>query len=625
MIRYQTLVLGDSNSSISNYLMSESQASSSFSARLIRATPSCDLQQILDSAAPGDRIVLAPGIYRTALLMRRSGTPEAPIVIEAEQAGTAVISGADVLSGWEETAPGSGEWTVACDLSHLPDGTRYGMLAGRCEQVFVDGLPLRQVLHPEQMQGGTFRYDAEAKRLFIRPQVFTGELRGGVQEIDAGAITGGGTKAVDRNAPGNCWQFLVREFKPDGHTIEVTRRSRIFATEGDHNVEAGVRHVEIRGLVFRASADRPQHCMVRFGGAHLLIEDCLFEFGSARGFDLRANHSVMRRCTTRLNGQIGFSGFGTGVLVEDCALLHNNTKHSSFVCFEQGGCKICRASHWTVRRVRVIGNDGPGLWFDIDNHDCVIESCWCEGNSGPGIMYEISRDAIIRNNVCVANGFAYQKDVRFDSILNSVGHEEPVYGQGILVQMSRRVKVHNNTCVGNRRCGIELRHHAYQQAGNAGHSKETYRLEDNQVFNNALVDNNWDNLMITPKPQNPAKADEVRNNHSDHNLFHSGKALRQFGGDLLAYCRWGKTQRAGSQSLEEWRASEHCDLNSIQWDPYFVEPGTKDFRPESGSPLIGRGRPVENFETDFAGRPRPAGAPTIGAFEPVSAADLLPR
>ena len=98
-------------------------------------------------------------------------------------------------------------------------------------------------------------------------------------------------------------------------------------------------------------------------------------------------------------------------------------------------------------------------------------------------------------------------------------------------------------------------------------------------------------------------------------------------GDLLAYCRWGKTQRVGSQSLEEWRASEHQDLHSIQWEPFFVDVAAGDFRLEPGSPAAGRGRPVPDLEHDHLGRPRPADAPpAIGAFEPeTSSSAFLPR
>ncbi|MCC5844143.1 MAG: right-handed parallel beta-helix repeat-containing protein [Verrucomicrobia bacterium] len=570
-----------------------------------------EIQARLDAANPGDCFVFEPGVYRGCFQVTRSGTAEAPICLEAELPGQTVFTGTDLIKDWAPDAERAGVWVAECDLSAIPPETKFGPLLGRREQVFVDGIPLRQVLHADQMKPGCFR--VEDGRVYFSPDVFTGEERGGELEVDAGAITGGGRKTLDRSSPENCWPFLTRPFDPAAHRIEVTTRGGVFTT-GVPNDRESVSHLQIRGLVFRGSGDAPQQCMARFCGQHLRIENCLFEYGAARGFDLRCDHSVMRGCVTRLNGQMGFSGYGDHNLLEDCALLYNNTRHSDFVCFEQGGSKIVRAGHWRVRRVRCVGNDGPGIWFDIDNHDIVIEQCWCEGNSGPGIMYEISRDADIRNNVCLNNGHAYQKDVRFNSIHNSVGHVEPVYGQGILVQMSRNVRVYNNTCVGNRRCGVELRHHPYQQAGNPGHSKETYRMRDNEVFNNVLADNSWNNLMVSQTPANPVKAGEVLNNRHDYNLYHTSAALTQHEGCLSAYCRWGKTQHAGSMSLEEWRAMTHQDMHSIQWDPFFKAPAEKDFRVEPVSPVVGRGKPVEGLEVDYAGNPRPD-RPAIGAFE----------
>ena len=74
---------------------------------LVRHEPgdSCSLQALLDEAVPGTRIVLAPGVYRESAVLRRSGTPEAPIILEAETPGTAIITGADVVAGWRETEP----------------------------------------------------------------------------------------------------------------------------------------------------------------------------------------------------------------------------------------------------------------------------------------------------------------------------------------------------------------------------------------------------------------------------------------------------------------------------------------------------------------------------------------
>jgi hypothetical protein len=570
------------------------------------------VQSILDELQPGDRAVFAPGVYRMALNVSVRGTAEAPIVIEAEKPGTVVISGADVVTEWARDGE---DWVTGIDLAHLEPSLKHGILAGRREQVFIDGQPLRQVLHRDQLAGGRFWYDESAKRLYIRPQVFAGEIRGGELEVDKGAIQGGGTASIDRTDPLHSWQFLIKEFDPGQHLIEVTTRCNLLNLEsGRGHPYAGSAHIVLRGLNFRASGDAPQQPMVHIGGTGHLVEDCRFEHGAARGFDLRTNGAVMRRCVARLNGQMGFSGYGNDNLIEDCLIQHNNTKHDSFVCFEQGGCKIVRAKRFVMRRVRAIGNDGPGIWYDIDNDETLIEQCWCEGNTGPGIMYEISWNGVIRNNVCLKNGYQPHKDLTWDSRENSVGIEDPIYGQGILIQMSRDCEVYNNTCVGNRRVGIEIRHHPYQQAGNEGHSTERYKVLRNNVYNNLLADNGVCNLDESIPPLNPTKNDEVADNHYDYNLYHNSASLLQHGGDLLAYARWGKTLGYGVMSLEEWRASRHQDANSIQWDPGFTAPDQGDFTLEPWSPAIGRGKPVDGLVVDFNGRPRPE-RPTIGAFE----------
>ena len=571
------------------------------------------IQEKLDPLQPGDHVLFQPGTYRMNLRVAARGTSDAPIVLEAETPGGVTICGADFVKDWRQDGE---DWVTDIDLSGLAPSLKHGWEGGRREQVFVDGQPQRQVRHYDQLAGGCFWYDEERKRLILRPGIFSGELRDGVTKIEKGSIQGGGEADIDRTDPLHRWPFLVAPFVPDSHCIEVTRRCRLLELAGDYREpEEGSRHIHVKGFRFRASGDAPQQAMVHIGGEGHLVEDCRFEWGAARGFDLRCHRTTVRNCAARMNGQMGFSGYGEDNTVEDTLLQHNNYKHRTFTCFEQGGCKIVRTKRFVMRRVRAIGNDGPGIWYDIDNEDALIERCWCEGNTGPGIMYEISYAAVIRNNVCWRNGFQPRKDAFWDSHGNSMGREEMVYGQGILVQMSRDVRVYNNTCIGNQRVGIDLRHHPYQQAGNYRHSPERYKLERNDVFNNLLADNGWCNLDETMAPLNPAKTDEVAENHYDYNLYHNSTSLLEHGGDVVGYARWGKTMGYGVQSLEEWRAARDQDMHSLQWDPAFLAPDQGDFHLEDWSPAKGRGRPVEGLTEDFDGNPRPPEQPpTLGAF-----------
>lgn len=55
--------------------------------------------------APGDRVVIAPGIYRENVVVSASGTRETPITIESQDAANpAIFSGADALTGWQPLA-----------------------------------------------------------------------------------------------------------------------------------------------------------------------------------------------------------------------------------------------------------------------------------------------------------------------------------------------------------------------------------------------------------------------------------------------------------------------------------------------------------------------------------------
>ena len=57
-----------------------------------------------------------------------------------------------------------------------------------------------------------------------------------------------------------------------------------------------------------------------------------------------------------------------------------------------------------IRNTLVHDNDCRGLWADINAHDTLIEHNLIEDNFAEGIVYEISRDAVIRNNLVHGNG-----------------------------------------------------------------------------------------------------------------------------------------------------------------------------------------------------------------------------
>ena len=106
-----------------------------------------------EEARPGDLVVIRGGVYRERLLVRSSGTEQAPIRFEAAPGEHVVVTGADRLTGWQKAEDTRPIYRVAWPhkfvtwnptMAHPAD--EYHRLTGRCEQVVVDGYLLRQVL-----------------------------------------------------------------------------------------------------------------------------------------------------------------------------------------------------------------------------------------------------------------------------------------------------------------------------------------------------------------------------------------------------------------------------------------------------------------------------------------------
>jgi parallel beta-helix repeat protein len=113
------------------------------------------------------------------------------------------------------------------------------------------------------------------------------------------------------------------------------------------------------------------------------------------------------------NDQLGIGGNATTGIVLDGLdrdpatfdgpeIARNHTLHAD--CdYEAGGMKW-DVGTVTIRNAHVHDNDCRGLWADINAHGALIEHNLIEDNFGEGIFYEISRDAIIRNNRVYGNG-----------------------------------------------------------------------------------------------------------------------------------------------------------------------------------------------------------------------------
>jgi parallel beta-helix repeat protein len=144
------------------------------------------------------------------------------------------------------------------------------------------------------------------------------------------------------------------------------------------------------------------------------------------------------------NDQLGIgSNAATGTIVLDGLdndpttldgpeMARNHTLHAP--CdFESGGFKL-GLGQVTVRNAYAHDNDCRGIWADVNVHDALIEDNLVVNNRAEGILYEISQNAIIRDNKVYGNGF---------------GASGWYWYGGITVASSFNVEVYGNRLSGN--------------------------------------------------------------------------------------------------------------------------------------------------------------------------------
>ena len=93
-----------------------------------RLAPFRTIQQAADVAGPGDRVLIAAGVYRERVCPARGGTPEAPITYLAPDSGVFIRGSEHVVDGWVAT-PTASVWRLP--LRHLTLGS--AAYQGRCD------------------------------------------------------------------------------------------------------------------------------------------------------------------------------------------------------------------------------------------------------------------------------------------------------------------------------------------------------------------------------------------------------------------------------------------------------------------------------------------------------------
>jgi len=325
------------------------------------------ISEAATKAEPGDTVVIHDGIYRETVTVEKSGTEEKPIRLVAATGENVIITGADEIREWTKEPGGervfSAPWShhfIGWNKTGTHPGDDYHKMIGRCEQVFILGYPLLQVLDRAVLSRGTFYVDLDAKRIYVCPR-----------------------DGVDLSK------------KP--LLVESSARPLLWRSKGAY--------AHLRGIRFRFAANMAQHGAVQIEGDHGVVEDCVFESMNSSGATFAAEGLIVRRCVFQNNGQLGFgANRAHNLLFSECIVRNNNIKGFSRG-WEAGGNKLVLCRGAVLEKSQFVSNRGNGIWFDIGNEKCVVRNCLIADNEDAGIFYEISYSLHAHDNVIIGNGF----------------------------------------------------------------------------------------------------------------------------------------------------------------------------------------------------------------------------
>jgi len=374
-------------------------------------SPFKSINRAAKQAKPGDAILIRPGTYREHVVVPRGGTAGAPITFYAEQPDTVVIDGADVMSTFNKEPQGaySIPWTYDFFMPAVKGvkprfNPRQGESESRAEQLFVDGKPLKIVTKQADVTPGTFFVDNDNRKLVFR-------------------------------APG--------DVDPAGVFVEASTRQRIFTPSNlkgpdgkapaGEGTSANAPYISLKNLTFRHAANFYLiHNSAVFTDDGWTLEDCTVEWTNGLGLGVRGKGVRMLRCIGQDNGNSGIGGVrARDAYLKDCIVRRNNWKGYN-PDDEAGGGKWVRSVNITVDAMQAYENAGPGIWFDIDNHNITMKNCTSYNNrgvkkddNGIGIFIEISPGpTLIENNTVYGN--------TGDDLLVSESHDVTVRGNKII-------------------------------------------------------------------------------------------------------------------------------------------------------------------------------------------------
>jgi hypothetical protein len=261
-------------------------------------------------------------------------------------------------------------------------------------------------------------------RVCDKPAAGPAKAPAGAVTVDPAVV--GDLAAKTKSSPPGTTFWL----RPGKHRLDADRYAQVIPKKGDHYLGApgavldgakknqyafagGATDVTVRYLTVQHFVAPQDEGVVNHDSADgWIIEHTTLQYNEGAGL-MAGSHQQVRANCLRENGQYGMNAYKgkgrlTGLVIEDNEIVGNNTgdwERRREGCGCTGGVKFWDVNGADVRGNWVHDNRGTGLWADTNNNDFVIEKNVIEANDGAALIYEISYNAVIRDNTIRRNNW----------------------------------------------------------------------------------------------------------------------------------------------------------------------------------------------------------------------------
>jgi hypothetical protein len=320
----------------------------------------------------GTKVIVNPGVYREAVTINGNlKTTSLPITFQAATSGTAIVSGADIWTGW---APYSGNSNIYTNAWPYTWGLCAPANAGppqadivlRREMVFVNGTMLTGVLSLSEMAAGTFYVDEPSGKIYVWPPLGTNMSTA---------------------------------------TVEVSTRPQVWSIESQS-------YVVTRGLTFQyANPCWANGAVVTQGNSsNLLFDSDSFNWNSAEGLQLwnGTTYYTVQNSVANHNGESGFAVYQVknGLLKSDVAAFNDwRGAQGAYYGWDNSGFHFTGDHTDTLTNLQSYYNQSEGLHYDTDNENITINGFASNNDLTVGLFFEVTQGPVSVSgaSICAAN------------------------------------------------------------------------------------------------------------------------------------------------------------------------------------------------------------------------------